>query len=458
MASPFSSPQFLRLVRKPLLREYFHQKGLLLNFDFEQLGDTEIAPIHEAIQGLPGEIRAQVDSDFHAVHDLGTATGQVAIVHAARSQGVAFPDEFGSIKDTYEQAFRCLLEHPDVFDLALRFWDADTLRQADWVRRPELPVVKPDRSDIAINALRVNLQSHFLQKEGRGYNCYIECYPREGDLYCYVYLEDHGRSDLEFVEGEGPPQRRHRRPVFSIVFVYSPGKERLDTNYRGSRRDTHELQRLFAFAMLNILLDPICKASRVYNLERLKERAFAWVVEPSWNIKRVVVKRLRLSVQQGINKHITLTGDTRRKADVVYDLLDDAFAPGQTLRLTQYHVTQAEIKVEFNNTYRRKSLPFTLTAPDRCTLGLDGDDRNIGRCWCVQESNRADRRMTVLDVLGELLERADAPDEEADHFLVDDTSRSIPKSTWRRFQPSGYWFLALRHAQFSSGLFRRALG
>ena len=28
--------------------------------------------------------------------------------------------------------------------------------------------------------------------------------------------------------------------------------------------------------------------------------------------------------------------------------------------------------------------------------------------------------MTLLDVLGELLERADAPGEEADHFLVDD--------------------------------------
>ena len=28
--------------------------------------------------------------------------------------------------------------------------------------------------------------------------------------------------------------------------------------------------------------------------------------------------------------------------------------------------------------------------------------------------------MTVLDVLGELLERSDAPGEEADHFLVDD--------------------------------------
>ena len=43
-----------------------------------------------------------------------------------------------------------------------------------------------------------------------------------------------------------------------------------------------------------------------------------------------------------------------------------------------------------------------------------------GRCWYGQGSNSADRRMTVLDVLGELLERADAPDEEADHFLVDD--------------------------------------
>ena len=43
--------------------------------------------------------------------------------------------------------------------------------------------------------------------------------------------------------------------------------------------------------MLDIGLDPVRKASRVYNLERLKERAFAWVFEPSWNIKRVVVKR-----------------------------------------------------------------------------------------------------------------------------------------------------------------------
>ena len=298
-------------------------------------------------------------------------------MHAARSQGVAFPDEFASIKDTHEQAFRCLLEHRDVFDLALRFWETDTLSQTQWVRRPGLPVVEPDRSDIAINALRFHLKSHFLQKEGRGYNCYIDCYPREGDLNCYVYLEDHGRAELEFVEDEGPPQRRRRRPVFNIVFVYSPSKGRLDTNYHGSRRDTHELQRLFAFAMLDIGLDPVRKAGRVYNLERLKERAFAWVFEPSWNIKRVVVKRLRLSVQQGVSRHISISGDTRRKADVVYDLLDDAFAPGQTLRLAQYRVTQAEIKVEFNNTYRRQSQSFTLTAPDRCTLGLDGDDINL---------------------------------------------------------------------------------
>ena len=104
MASPFSSPQFLRLVGKPLLREYFHQKGLLPDVDFEQLGDTEIAPIQAAIQGLPGETRVVVDSDFNDVHDLGSATCQVAIVQAARSRGVAFPDEFGSIRDTHEQA------------------------------------------------------------------------------------------------------------------------------------------------------------------------------------------------------------------------------------------------------------------------------------------------------------------------------------------------------------------
>ncbi len=298
-------------------------------------------------------------------------------MQAARSRGVAFPDEFGSIKDAHEQAFRCLLEHPDVFAVALRFWETDKLRQTQWVRQTDLPVVEPDRSDIAIDALRAHLQFHFLQEEGRGYNCYVECYPREGDLYCYVYLEDHGRSDLEFVEEEGPPQRRHRRPVFSIVFVYSPSKGRLDTNYRGSRRDTLKLQQFFAFTMLDIGLDPVRKVNRVYNLERLKERAFAWVFEPSWNIKRVVVKRLRLSAQQGVSRHISLSGDTRRKADVVYDLLDDAFASGQALRLSRYRVTQAEIKVEFNNTYRRQSLPFTLTAPDRCTLGLDGDERNL---------------------------------------------------------------------------------
>ena len=202
MASSFSAPLFLRQVRKPLLREYFHQQYFLPDIDFEQLGDTEIAPIHEAIQGLPGEIRAEVDSDFQAVHDLGSATGPVAIVQPARSRGVAFPDEFGSVKETYEQAFRCLLDHPEVFDVALRFWETDKLRQADWVCRHGLPVVEPDLSEIVIDALRANLQFHFLQKEGCGYNSFVECYPRDGDLYCYVYLEDHGRADLEFVGDE----------------------------------------------------------------------------------------------------------------------------------------------------------------------------------------------------------------------------------------------------------------
>lgn len=381
MAPQYSSKHLLRLVLKALLGRYFHPRNLLRDIAFDELAETEVDGIYEAIQALPGDQRSLVDSDFQAVNDLASTTGMRALVQAAKSVNQDLGEAFSASKDVYAKAFSCLLKHEAVFNLALRFWETDNLSERYWVRRAGVPLVEPDVSPTSVGALGVHLQMYFLREEGRGYNCYVDCYPREGDLNCYVYLEDHGRAGLEFIDEGGPPQRRTRRPAFSIVFAYSPTKGRLDTNYRGSRKTIHELQRLFAFPILGIALDAPRKSARVYDLDQLKDRSFPWVYERSWHIRQVLVNRLRLSAVRGIGRHITVAGDTRRKSDIVYDLLEDTFAvdtgpqrPGQKLALSEYQVTQAEIKVEFDASYRRQSRPFTLTAPDSCTLGLLGDD------------------------------------------------------------------------------------
>jgi len=124
------------------------------------------------------------------------------------------------------------------------------------------------------------------------------------------------------------------------------------------------LQQIFAENILRLdELDAFAAENRVYALDGLAERDFVFEYAPDSGIESVAVRKLGLSLTTSKQRRITLEADPTRNPKAVYDLMD-------SLRLSPFHVTQAEIKVSFaaNATCRRQSRTFRISYPNWCGL------------------------------------------------------------------------------------------
>ena len=69
--SPRYTPKvFLRQAPNRLLQSYFAAKGLLGDLPWNDLRETRIEPIHQAILALPEAQRREIGRDFRAIWDL----------------------------------------------------------------------------------------------------------------------------------------------------------------------------------------------------------------------------------------------------------------------------------------------------------------------------------------------------------------------------------------------------
>jgi hypothetical protein len=74
MRMEFTPRHFLHLVSLTLLRTYFEQRRLLLDFDGDGLGES-VEPLHDAWMGLPGKERHACWVDFETAFGLSSRRG-----------------------------------------------------------------------------------------------------------------------------------------------------------------------------------------------------------------------------------------------------------------------------------------------------------------------------------------------------------------------------------------------
>lgn len=139
MVPHYAPKHFLRLAPKAQRAAYFRSKHLLEDLDIDQLDESDVDPIYEAMQKLPGNIRSLVDSDFQAVEDLASSSGMGALADAAKARDLNLTDLVRDQASLREKSFSMLLNHLEVFNIALRFWGVDQLSNRYWVRRAGLP-------------------------------------------------------------------------------------------------------------------------------------------------------------------------------------------------------------------------------------------------------------------------------------------------------------------------------
>ena len=382
MARNYSPKNFLRQAPNALLARYCQEKELLAEVDFTGLSETNIGPIYDAWDHLPSETRRMMESDFRNIYALSTENGIRAIIDAAKAQGEDLEPIFTEMDGFFDKAFWTFFERQSLFEVALLFVNADNLPIRYWRKRKNLPKIPMHKDEIIMQEFADALSYYFRKNEGRGHDCTIDYYHRNGLHYFFAYPEDYARTSLEW--NKGTLERRAHKPAFEVIFVYSQEEGALDIFFHGAIKTVRDLQVIFSRTILKTEIPPEEKDKGVYDLNSLKRPDFAFIYDPVSGINGVVIKKLRLSTLGGSMKRITLEADPSQNQEAVYDLLEEVVRLDgttecpqcQKIPLSLVNITQAAIQVVFNHDGRRRpaTRTFLISYPNSCSLKQDGRD------------------------------------------------------------------------------------
>ena len=370
MAGQYSHRQFFRRVPNALLGRCFQERhGVLKEIAFDGLKEGEVEPMFEAFTALSDEEQATIKAEFQEIHVMACQTGVSALTdEASFHRDAEFPLTLSKIDGFHGKAMWAFLEHPLYWNGATLFLHSDNISDSLWKKRTDLPSVAPHVHEADREELARAISNYFHVKEGRGRNCKVEVYRRYNKEYFFAYPEDYAQSGVEWVRNQLSTRARH--PAFEIIFVYCEEEGSLDIYAPRNTKSVPDLQEIFGQAILKLEdLDEFTGDNRVYVLDALADRDFAFRYPPDSGIEQVAVQRLRLSLKTGGKRRVTVEADATYNPKAVYDLMEKINPP-------PFHVTQAEIKATFAPTpgTRSRVRRFKISYPNWCALRHDQRD------------------------------------------------------------------------------------
>ena len=370
MARQYSHKQFFRQVPNTLLQRYFQEKKQVLeNVPFKELRETEVDPIFDAFTRLSGESQAEIEAEFQDIDTMSCQGGVTALSDEADfHKDSEFLKEIAQIDGFHGKVMWTYLEHPRYWSGGRGFLHSDSISVSKWKKRNDFPHLPPKVEEEDIKKLSQAISDHFYKKEGRGRNCMVDVFRRHEKEYFFAYPEDFAQSSIEWVRNLLSPQARH--PAFEIIFVYTQVEGSLDIYAPRNTKSVPVLQQIFAKTILGMdELDEFGGNQLVYNLDDLADRNFSFKYSIDSGIDEVMITQLRLSLKTGNKKRVTVEADPSYDRKAIFDLIDQ-------LNLPPFHVSQAEIKVNFvrNPETRSHTRKFKISYPNWCALRHDGRD------------------------------------------------------------------------------------
>lgn len=372
-ATQYHHQHFFRKMPNADLARYFESRGIALEIDLAELKESDSEAIFQAFKALPEKQQATIEGEFQAINALAFDGGIKALIDEAafHDEDDSFAHSIAEITGFHSKVMWAFLEKKSYWRGASRFIHADNVSPSFWKKRIDLPPAAPCVEDEDIKLLEDAISSFFYDKHAKGRNCEVNPFRRHNKEYFFAYPEDFAQSTVEWVSDKLETRARH--PAFEIIFVYCEEENSLDIYAPKNTRVIPELQRIFAKTILKLNTLPDGEFYKsVYEIDALEDAKFEFTKPKNSKISGVVVTHLRLTLDEGKNRHITLTADTKKSDKAVYELLEE-------LTLPAHRITQIGLKVTFfpEDGLSAKMRKFNITPPNSCALNYDGNDAVI---------------------------------------------------------------------------------
>ena len=361
--SPRYTPKvFLRQAPNRLLQSYFAAKGLLGDLPWNDLRETRIEPIHQAILALPEAQRREVGRDFRAIWDLAARRGAALLVRIAKQRGVELTTADSSRRTPYERALSAFLEHPAVFAEATAAGRWELLPRGLTEKCNGLPKIAPDTSDATLANLGGILARYYQEEQDRGEHCKVEHFAQSHLDYFFAYPADYWDTLLGY-EAEGELARKDWKPAFEVVIAYDRSAGTVAICAAGGSRVRADLGARFARAILHVDQDPVPLPGAQYSLQGLLDRNLVFTTQPGDNLEFERAKSIRVRWPGNQKRYVNFDVDGRDIHANVHDLIDDVLG-GAAVERDRLLVVGASIQAVFSN----RTVSFDLAWPSTCNL------------------------------------------------------------------------------------------
>lgn len=383
MARQYAPKAVLRQLPLDLIHTFLAQQQIPTDATWAALVDGDTNALYQAWCNLPVGARETVELMLRHVHDMASEAAVRGMIAEALHRGHDIAEPLAAIDGHHAKALWVLVHHAPAFHTARQILVAASPVGRFWNLTTGFAGQSFDSSKRALQELRVAV-ANLYREQGRGHQCSVEPYERDGCLYVFLYLDDYTETHTAH-NPRGTLVRAPLRPAFEVVYVYTPTAGTLDLYARGDRRWRATLRDLFCEHILHTTAPFTELGRRSYQLNGLLDRTFPLTTDPPRGILGAVIRRLRIVSTDDLTRRVTLEANPARTGDV-YDMIDAHFPvaqfPRDTLLInlvtfTVRHVPPGE--------HRERPLTFDVSFPDACNLkSLSHDQREVGE-WCLRQ-------------------------------------------------------------------------
>ena len=379
----FNFRRVLGKCARPVLVDFFAHHGAFdhdIEREWLENPATKIEDIVTAYHRLPQRITKTMGYEFQNAFELGTSEGMEIILGECLSRNLDLSGS-ESIEGLLERALWFSMNHPDVWEVAIRFAQADAVKGGrSWVKRSGIPQRAPDVSDEANRRLCGALSEFFLNKEGRGHRAEVDHLSRaDGGDYYFVYLSDFPEANHCFDES-GALRREVQRPSFEVIFAYHQLDGTLDLYCKGGKKIVPSLQNIFARTMLHMELPPET-GRQEYCLSMLLDPDMAFPTDPEDGIERVAIHALECHVLgRPANFRMSFRTPVDEGRASIHDVLDNDLAQNRVSR-AMLDVRKARLCFYFSGSRgRSKTMKINIGLPNTSDLKSKREDMaQVGR-------------------------------------------------------------------------------
>ena len=376
MNKNYSPQDFFACVPNTFLKQYFDNRHVMQDIDFESKDDDDFNKKILASWAALDEVqRNDMETHFQEIHALSNEKGMNALIDEALFHEEALNDTFeeNELVGFEARAFWAFLNRETLWKNALSLNYADAIPFASWKRRSELGDYPAKVDEQSVQRFTKALADYFGNDLYMGKNCQVECLKRVVNDktydYFFAYPEDYARVFRNWESGK--TKNQVQRKALEVIFVYCKEQHALDIWCQFYASVVKDLQKIFANEILGIELTKPVKVKKEYELDAFKQSMPNLIFSPQTGIESIRVNKLRITMSHSKDK-ITLEANTHDD-NAVYKLFDKLknSVSGEVMNITQVGLIAQFVPAENGKPQTRK---FLITYPNDCNLKFTAQD------------------------------------------------------------------------------------